>query len=153
MKLASILRAQSIELRMRAKTKAEALRELAALAVRARPELDAEEVHRVIWEREQIGSTGLSDSIAIPHGRSPKFRSFLGCLGISQEGVDFAAMDGQKTHLFFVLLSPEGAVRDHLRAVARITRVLVNPALRDALLAAKEAEEAYQIVSSFEETF
>jgi nitrogen PTS system EIIA component len=147
LKLTDILGAEGILAGMRAATKEAALKELAELASKTRPGLPAEEAFRAINERERIGTTGIGDGIAIPHGKTPRVKSCLGCLAVSRVGIDFAALDGRKTYIFFLLLSPEGEVRPHLKALARITRVLRDPALRQALVEAPGAAEVYGLLS------
>jgi nitrogen PTS system EIIA component len=147
LRLTDILGAEGILAGMQAASKEAALKELADLAAKTRPGLEPAEALRAILERERIGTTGIGDGIAIPHGKTARLRSCLGCLAVSRSGVDFAALDGQKTHIFFLLLSPEGEVRPHLKALARITRVLRDPALRQALVGASEAGEVYGLLT------
>lgn len=146
MRLSELLAEAAIEPVLRARDKNAALRELSQIAARAYPGLSAEEAYEALCAREKIGTTGMGEGVAIPHGRLKRLPALIGCLGISREGVDFAALDGRPTHLFFLLLSQEGQVRDHLQAVARVTRVLNEPATRAALLCKESAAEVLALV-------
>ena len=107
---------------------------------------DAEHVVQVLLEREKLGSTGIGDGIAIPHGKIPGLRQLHLGFGRSREGIDFEAMDGQPTSLFFVLLAQEGSVGDHLKMLARISRLLKDAEVRRRLLEAETAEEILTVI-------
>lgn len=99
---------------------------------------DEERVLRVLEEREQLGSTGIKDGLAIPHGKLEGLPGLVTCLGVSQAGIDFGALDHQPSHIFIVLLAPEGAGGLHLKALARISRLFSDPAFHRRLLEAPD---------------
>ena len=97
-----------------------------------------------LLEREKLGSTGIQDGVAIPHGKFKTLPYMVVLFGRSMKGIDFQAFDNKPTHLFFVLLAPEEATSEHLKLLARLSRLLKKQSLREALLQAKDAEEIYQ---------
>jgi PTS system nitrogen regulatory IIA component len=110
----------------------------------APPSID--EVQRVLAEREAVASTGVGDGVAIPHGRLPGLTKFVGALAIRREGVAFDAVDGRPASIFFGLIGPDRAAGEHLKCLARISRVLRDDAVRTRLLHAEEPEKALAIV-------
>ena len=81
-------------------------------------------------ERERISTTAIGEGVAIPHGKLPGLERIYGVFARSSEGVDFNSLDGGPTHLFFVLIAPENAAADHLKALARISRLLKDEVFR-----------------------
>lgn len=134
-----------------AKTKIDCLMEFAQAIARDHPELKKDEVANVLLEREKLGSTGIQDGIAIPHGKFRGLEHALILFARSLEGIDFQAHDNQLTKLFFVLLAPEGTATEHLKLLARLSRLLKNPKLRDTLLKANDAQTLYQILCEEDE--
>src|SRR5690606_10900224 len=101
---------------------------------------------RVLAEREELASTAIGDGVAIPHGKLAQVGEIVACLGRSRAGIDFGSMDGQPTHLFFVMVAPENSTGAHLKALARISRVFKDAQFRRHLLDAPDAEAMYQII-------
>ena len=93
--------------------------------------IDADRLVEVLWERERLGSTAIGDGIAIPHGKLPGLKGVIGAFGRHPAGVDFDSLDGSPTHLFFLLVAPEDSVGQHLKALARVSRLLKDRAFRD----------------------
>ncbi len=129
-----------------ARTKDAVLEELAAKLVERHPELDRSELLAILQERERLGSTGIGDGIAIPHGKVKRMQGLALVFGRSLAGVDFSALDGRPAHLFFLLVAPEEAVGVHLKMLARISRILKNPAVRRGLLEAPDGAAIYTII-------
>lgn len=102
---------------------------------------------QVLLERERLGSTGIGEGIAIPHGKLKDLPDVVAAFGRSVQGVAFDSMDGAPAHLFFLLLAPENSASAHLKALARISRLLKNRAFREELLAASSQEELYLAIS------
>lgn len=107
----------------------------------------AEELLRLLLERETLGSTGIGDGIAIPHCKSPLLETPVLLFGRSETGVDFSAVDGRPVHLFFLLVVPEGAAGLHLKLLARISRLLKEPSVRSRLMTASTSGEIISIVT------
>lgn len=151
MKIVELLDAQAIVADMHAAGKAEALEELAATMTGLHPRLNRGELMQVLQERERLGSTGIGDGIAIPHGKLRDLDRLMICFGRHRQGVDFDAMDGRPTQLFFLLVAPEDAAGVHLKALARISKLLRNEEVRSRLLAAADAEALYRIIAEEDE--
>ena len=107
---------------------------------------DKDAILDVIMERESLGSTGIGLGIGIPHGKSERVKNLVASLGISQKGVDFDSLDGEAAHIFFLLLAPEDTAGPHLKALARISRLLKEKFIRDALKKAKDTKDALNII-------
>jgi PTS system nitrogen regulatory IIA component len=136
MRIAGLLQPEDIFPDLVAGTKEEVLAELAAGVVGHHPGLDRDKVIGILLERERLGSTGIGDGIAIPHGKLGKLDQPILAVGRSLRGVDFNALDGRPVKLFFLLLAPEEAVGFHLKLLARISRILKDPVVRTRLLEA-----------------
>ena len=146
MNVVELLQLEDVIPALSAKTKAEVLGELAAKVVAHHPELEFDDVLKILLEREMLGSTGIGDGIAIPHGKFNKLEQPLVVFGRSETGVDFNALDGRKVFLFFLLLAPDGADGLHLKMLARISRILKDPAVRRELLAVPDAAAIVEIL-------
>jgi len=110
--------------------------------------LDSQRLLESLLAREKLGSTGIGDGVAIPHGRVPGLPSLSATFGRSKLGIDFSAIDEKPTFLFFTLFGPERPAGIHLAALARISQVLKAPSVREALRQAKDAAEIYQIIEA-----
>ncbi|MGH7795459.1 MAG: PTS sugar transporter subunit IIA [Candidatus Binatia bacterium] len=153
MKIADFLNAQSIIPALEGRKKDSALEEMAGLLASCHPSLDKKKVLGVLVEREKISTTAIGEGVAIPHGKLAGVERVLGVFARSPEGVDFASLDGEPTHLFFALIAPENAAADHLKALARISRLLKEPAFRRRLMAAQSQQELYAIIAEEDDKF
>jgi len=108
--------------------------------------LDAQKLVETLLEREKLGSTGIGDGVAIPHGKVAGLPGLLASFGRSRDGVDFKAIDGKPTFLFFTLFAPENCAGAHLKALARISRLFKNPAFRESILLAADAAGIYRLI-------
>lgn len=108
--------------------------------------VDPERTIQILLERERLGSTGIGDGVAIPHGKLPLISSMMAAFGRSIKGVDFDSLDGNPTHLFFLLVAPESSAGAHLKALARISRLFKDGQFRRELMAAKTEEDIYRII-------
>ena len=122
------------------------LSELADKVVERHPSLNREELLRVLQERERLGSTGIGEGIAIPHGKLRSAGELLLVFGRSQKGVDFSSLDGRPAQLFFLLVAPDEAAGVHLKMLARISRLLKDPSVRRRLLEVPDAAAIYSII-------
>lgn len=131
---------------LKAHDKQGVLREFARL-LKALNRIDSEEeLVRVLLERESLGSTGIGDGVAIPHGKLPMSSEMSVVFGRSSRGIDFQAMDSKPVFLFFLLVTPEDKPGDHLKALARISRILKNPVLRESLRTAPHRQELQRLI-------
>lgn len=129
--------------------KAGVIREFAGLLKSRGKIRDEEELVRSLMEREALGSTGIGDGVAIPHAKSSAIRDMVVAFGKSSVGVDFQSMDGKPAHLFFLLVTPDDKPGDHLKTLARISRILKNPVLRENLKQTPGCREIQKLI--FEE--
>jgi PTS system nitrogen regulatory IIA component len=148
MKIMDILVKDAVILDVESKEKPAVLEQLAGALAAAEPGIDAGRLLEVLVERESLQSTGIGDGVAIPHGKVPGLSRLLTSFARSRDGVDFDSIDGQKTHLFFLLVVPEHSGGLHLKALARISRFFRDAAFRKALM---EAETQEDVVRAIEE--
>ena len=137
---------QAIESNLKGTTREEILRELSNLLVASYPELAMLDVGRLLQAREELSSTAMDGGLAIPHAKVPRLERMMGAFGRSLAGVHFGAPDGGRTHLFFVLISPERNAGGHLMALAHISRIFKDEDRRKALLEAGTSEVIYQLL-------
>jgi len=152
-KITDFLSVQTVVLSLASREKNAVLQELSEGLVAHYRNLDQQKVLDVLLERERISTTAIGEGVAIPHGKLPNVDRVLGVFARSLEGVDFASLDGAPTHLFFVLIAPENAAADHLKALARISRLLKDEAFRRRLLAGKDSQELYTLITEEDEKF
>ncbi len=153
MKLTDILQPEQVIAELSAQGKRAVMEELSAAIAINHPELDTDHLLEVLSERERLGSTGIGDGIAIPHGKLEGLGELLLSFGRSSRGVEFDSLDGKPAHLFFLVLAPENSAGVHLKALARISRLLKSDSLRQELMAATDAQEIYEIILSQDEDF
>lgn len=127
-------------------TKIEVLRELALPLVNGASPRVEPVLSQALLERERLGSTGLAEGVAIPHAKVHGLDRMLATFGRSVPGVDFESLDHQPTHLFVALFAPDTAGGDHLRALARISRIFRNAPFRSAVLEARTADDIYRLI-------
>jgi PTS system nitrogen regulatory IIA component len=127
-------------------TKADVIEELAAVVARHHPEIDRGRLVQALEDRERLNSTALGEGVAIPHGKLAGVRRVIAAFGRSRGGVDFSSLDGRPTHLFFLLVAPEDSAGAHLKALARISRLLRDEAFRARLMQAGDAGELYRAI-------
>ena len=126
-------------------TAAEVLAELCRPVAQAQG-LDAARLVQVLLDREKLGSTGVGDGVAIPHGKLPGLPALVAVFGRSRQGVEYRAADGKPARLFFALFAPENSAGAHLKALSRVSRVFRLPAFREAIMAAPTAEEIRRLI-------
>jgi PTS system nitrogen regulatory IIA component len=126
-------------------SKKQALQELAAKAAQLTGQ-NERAVFEVLLQREKLGSTGVGNGIAIPHGKLPKLDRLFGLFGRLDRPIDFEALDGQPVDLVFLLLAPETAGADHLKALARVARLLRDPDVARKLRESRDAEALYAVL-------
>jgi PTS system nitrogen regulatory IIA component len=147
MPLTDLLTPQAVMPALKVNSKKQALQELAARAAAlcGRSEREALDV---LAQRERLGSTGIGNGIAIPHGKLPKLERLFGVFARLDRPIDFEALDGQPVDLLFLLLAPEAAGADHLKALARVARLLRDPEVARKLRESRDAEAIYAVLTS-----
>ncbi|MDH3852378.1 MAG: PTS sugar transporter subunit IIA [Deltaproteobacteria bacterium] len=153
MKILDILDKECIIPELRSRTKREVLEELTGALLNFKANLDKEALVEVLLERERLGSTGIGDGIAIPHGKVQDLDELVLSFGRSSQGIEFDSMDGRPTHLFFLLIAPENSAGIHLRALAKISRLLKSSNFRQRLLEAGTEEELFQVIQEEDKEF
>ena len=148
MKLTEILVRDACVIDMKARTKKEALAELVSALAPNTTGLDAKELIDLLLERERLGTTAMGDGIAIPHTRLETLGRLVASFGRSRQGVDFESVDGNPTHLFFLLVAPGKEGSQHLLTLARLSRLLGRPEFRRRLM---EVESVDELFRAFEE--
>jgi PTS system nitrogen regulatory IIA component len=116
-------------------------------------QLDRGKVETVLLERERISTTAIGEGVAIPHGKLAGVERVLGVFARSLDGVDFASLDGAPTRLFFALIAPQNAAADHLKALARISRLLKDEGFRRRLIDAKNRQELFTMIAEEDDKF
>ena len=148
MNIAELLDYAAVETNVSAENKEALLEEMTHVMLRSAPDLDYAQVLSVLQERERLGSTGIGDGVAIPHGKIANIKRMYLAFGRSVKGVDFDSMDGKPAHLFFLLIAPEESISTHLKTLARISKLLKKKQVRTQLLEAENAEVIYKIICS-----
>ena len=153
MKIVEILDEGAIVEEISSRDKKGVLEELVGVLVKEGRVPDGKEAIQVLLEREKLGSTGIGEGIAIPHGKLPDLKNVVCAFGRSRSGIDFEAVDNRPVHLFFLLLAPENSAGEHLKALARISRLLKDNHFRQRLLEAKDKKEIYEIIVEEDEKY
>ncbi len=149
--IAELLTEDVIEPQLEAETRDEVFRELIDLLADAGKVSDADEALKAITEREEILSTGIGNGVAIPHAKSSAVDSLVAAFGRSENGVDFKSLDGKPAKLIFLLISPEEEAGLHVRALARISRMLKNTEFRSRLIEGDSEEAIIEVISEQED--
>lgn len=144
--IAEILPLTCVSTRLDATTKSGVLAQIAELYRGADIDIEPLTIAEVLAERERLASTGVGSGVAIPHGRVAGLPGVRCVLGIHKRGVDFEAIDGEPVHLIIGVLAPDGQASQHLKVLARISRLFRSAELRSALLNAKDNAEAHGLL-------
>ena len=153
MKITDILDKDSIIEKLTSRDKKGVLEELVSVLVDRGKLADKEKTVQVLLERERLGSTGIGDGIAIPHGKMKEIHNIMCSFGRKKEGVDFQSLDEKPSRLFFLLLAPEDSAGEHLQALARLSRILKEAPFRKRLLKASSREEIYRLIAEEDEQY
>jgi PTS system nitrogen regulatory IIA component len=146
MNISDLLAPEAVVASLKAQSKKLLLQELAARA-HAQTRLPEKQIFETLIEREKLGTTGVGAGIAIPHGRIAGAKAITGIFARLESAIDYEAVDGQPVDLVFMLLAPENAGADHLKALARVSRLLRNQQTCEKLRAARSAEALYAILT------
>jgi PTS system nitrogen regulatory IIA component len=153
MKITDILVRDAVLLDLTSRAKRDVLAEMARALAAAEPGVDEGRLLEVLLERERLQSTGIGEAVAIPHGKLPGISRLLASFARSRTGVDFEAIDGQATHLFFLLVVPEQSGGQHLKALARISRFFRDATFRKRLLEAESKDEVCRAIEEEDAKF
>jgi PTS system nitrogen regulatory IIA component len=153
MRISEILNKDLLVPNLQSTNKKGVLEELAAALVGQHKLGDLDQVVEVLLDREKLGSTGIGDGIAIPHGKVKDLKGVVASFGRSRDGIDFESIDQKPAHLFFLLVAPENSAGVHLKALARISRLLKDPSFRQRLMEAETKEDLFRIISEEDEQY
>ena len=146
MKIIDFLKEKAISSHLKSKEKRGVIEELTDLLVQAGEIEDKEEIMKVLLDREKLGSTGIGEGVAIPHAKSNAVRELVAAFGRSPQGIEFDALDGKPAYLFFLLVAPIDSTGPHLKALARLSRILKDKDFREALKKAETVEELFRLI-------
>jgi nitrogen PTS system EIIA component len=146
MPLSDLVAPQAVIPALRVNNKKQALQEIAARAANLSG-LSEREILDIVQQREKLGSTGIGNGIAIPHGKLTKLGRLFGLFARLDRPIDFESLDGQPVDLIFLLLAPEAAGADHLKALARVARLLRAPDTAQMLRDSHDAEAIYAVLT------
>ncbi len=152
MKILDVLHRRAILADLKALDKKGVLEELVTPIARLAG-INHDNLVKVLMDRERLGSTGIGEGVGIPHGKLKEIESLFLGFGLSHKGVDFESMDGQPTHIFFLLITPENSTSLHLKLLARISRILKNEPFKEKLINATSSNEIYSIIKEEEKNY
>ena len=153
MKITDILHKDSIIGELTSRDKKGVLEELVSVLVEHGRLKRKEKPVQVLLERERLGSTGIGDGIAIPHGKLKDIKNMICSFGRTREGIDFQSIDEKPSHLFFLLFAPQESAGEHLQALARLSRILKDGQLRKQLMEAASENEIYRLIAEEDEHY
>ena len=152
MNIFDLLEESAVSVNLKGRKKPEILSELVDLLAEGGniKKSGKSDILKRLEEREMLGSTGIGKGVAIPHAKCPKIKKMIAAFGISKDGLDFKSLDGEPTHLFFLIIAPGETPGPHLKALAKISRLLDDKFIRDRLLAVKNSQGVLQIIKDEE---
>lgn len=151
MKITDFLDRNSIKIGLESTDKEGILKELVAVLAGVKDIGDQKAIVRALLDRENLGSTGIGQGIAIPHGKTDRVKELSAVLGISRKGVNFEALDGEPVYIFFLLVAPKDTAGPHLKALAQISRILRDSYFCELIKRCQTANELYDLIKREEE--
>lgn len=146
MKITEFLDKRGIKIALETTEKEDVLKELVDVLAEVHDIGDKKGIIKALIERENLGSTGIGQGIAIPHGKTDRVSDLVAVLGISEKGVNFESLDGELVYIFFLLVAPKDTAGPHLKALAQISRLLRDTYFCDLLKRCKTADEVYELI-------
>lgn len=151
MKISEILDKRAIKIGLTSTTKEETLEELVGVLAKVEDIGDSKGIVKALIDRENLGSTGIGQGIAIPHGKTDKVSRLTAVLGISKHGVNFDALDGEPVYIFVLLVAPKATAGPHLKALAQISRILRDTYFCELLRKCKTEDEVFNMIKTEED--
>lgn len=152
MNITEILKKEFVIEKLESRTKREVLTELSETFFRGNIKVDYDTMVEVLLEREKLGSTGIGGGIAIPHGKLAGLENLIVSFGRSNDGIDFDSMDGKPVHIFFLLMAPENSAGQHLKVLAKISRMLKDNSFKTDIMKAASVEDLYRTITEKDKT-
>ena len=149
MKIGDILKPESVIADIQAQTKKDIITELSRPIAQAF-DINLEEMVGILLNREKLGSTGIGEGVAIPHGKIAGLKTIAASVGKNSQGLKFDSLDGKPCHIFFLLVAPSNSVSGHLKALARASMLLKSPSLRQDLMKTASPEELYAVLTEYD---
>jgi len=146
MRLHQILKEEFLSDNLLSDNKKDVLAELVNVLIASGLTMDPAKAIDVLQQREKLGSTGIGDGVAIPHGKVSGLPNLVIAFGRSKNGIPFDAVDGKPVHLFFLLMAPENSTGQHLKVLAKISKLLKTPEFRRKLIDAKTTSDLYKAI-------
>lgn len=146
MRITEILNRELILPNLKAVDKRGVIEEFSEFLFRKEKVEDRDQLVNALLDREKLGSTGIGDNVAIPHTKLKELNDILAVFGRSKEGIEFDSLDGKPVHFVCLLVAPEDSVGTHLKALAKISRLLKSNSFRTTLLNAETGDDIYQII-------
>jgi PTS system nitrogen regulatory IIA component len=153
MKILDHLKEEWVVPELQGTDKRSVLKELSNVLMKPCQVASVEELLRVLLDREKLGSTGIGEGVAIPHGRLKKLKSFFISFGRSPKGVDFDSIDRKPCQFFFLVMAPENSAVDNLNLLGRIAKLLKDASFKKRLMEARSQKELFQIISEEDEKY
>ncbi|MCM8780604.1 MAG: PTS sugar transporter subunit IIA [Candidatus Omnitrophica bacterium] len=149
-KISTLIKSTCINLSLKGKNKKEIIAGLVELIAKSKRLRNKKKLFKIMMEREKLGSTGIGNGIAIPHAKSKDVHDFILAFAKKEEGIDFGALDGEKTYIFFALASPEKDVGNHLKILSEISRLARDKFTIELLKKAKDKNSVLKVISEAE---
>ena len=146
MKIVDFLNEKAVTANIKASSKEGVIRELVDLLAKAEGIKNKEELVKTLLNRETLGSTGIGQGVGIPHGKTNTAKKLVAAFGICHSGVNFDALDGEPVFIFFLLVAPEDSAGPHLKALARISRLLKDKFFRESLIALTDEKAILKLI-------
>lgn len=146
MHLSEVLHAEMVWPELTSTNKEDVIKELSERIADGHPSVSADDLYTALMDRERLGSTGIEDGIAIPHAKIAGLDDIIVACARSTQGLDFDSHDAKPTHLFFILLAPAHSTGMHLKVLARLSRLLKEPRVRNKLLDADSSQDMYHMI-------
>lgn len=146
MKIMDFLNEKAVTANLQAADKDGTIKELVDLLYKAGCIREKEKMCKILMNREALGSTGIGQGVGIPHGKCDGVKELVAAFGLSQKGVNFDSLDGEPVHIFFLLVAPEDSAGPHLKALARISRLLKDKIFRESLKQCKDEKSILKLI-------
>ena len=146
MEIKEFLNPKAVSVDLQSQDKKGVIKEMLGMLAKAGAVKNESKLFDVLMNREALGSTGIGQGVGIPHGKTSSIKNIVAAFGISKGGVNFESLDGESTHIFFLILAPENSAGPHLKALARISRLLKDKFFRERLMQAKTPKDTLDII-------
>ena len=146
MKIDEILKEESVIANLDGKNKLEVIKEMTEHLKQNNIIKDSKALYETLMEREKLGSTGIGENVAIPHGKTFELKQIITVFARSLNGVDFESLDQKPVHFVCMVIAPAHSTGQHLKALARISRLFKNNVLREGILKSKNADAIYSLI-------